>query len=919
VGSIKNFLELQPLKSISMKKIGIALFFALLANFVSAEVAKTINNLVAGTLSTVLTATEKATVTKLKVTGSIDARDFYCMRDEMTVLADVDLMETQIEANSGFGSAAGQIPANAFSTVEGKATLKSFVFPKWAASVGDGAFKNCTGLTSIKLDSCLSLVGKESFTNCAGLSSLTLSDCLSIIKPRAFADCISLTGTLMVPNAVRKIRDGAFNNCSKLIGVVFGSQVDSVGADAFDHCSELKTIRFTSERKTKLSVGTFYNIASGSTIFVPSGMISNYSNDTSWVVGVTTLYEYKARVSSQSALKQTNTSVKFTGSIDFITDAPINSYGFCWSKTSTTPTIMDSLIDNGTTSTLGNYFSIVNTLTPGTLYNIRAFVYDKYGVSYGKLIKYTTPILPVAAGTIVGQATVAQGQSGVTYMVPAITNATSYVWTLPSGATGTSTTNSITVSYSKTAVSGSISVFGRNANGDGAASTLNIVVNPLPKVAGAITGYSVVCQGEKLVSYVVPPIDNATSYVWSIPSGCTGSSTTNTILVNYTSVSVSGNISVHGKNDWGAGDSSTLAVTVHQVPFIEYYDVALTYGSSMTLAPKIQYTDEGTLKYKWTPSTGLDNDTIANPVVTVKSTIQYSLTVTTPYGCTITSTIRVSLKAMDTPAIGIVGIVNGKNRIAWNKPVSPGVESYRIYKETIVSDVYEMIGSVPYDSLSVFVDANSAPDVKSSKYKISVLDKGGVESPMSDAHKTMHLSINKGQNGMWNLIWEPYEGFKPATYNIYRGTSATNLNFLDATSGSSTQYSDLEAPATDVYYQLEVISPNLVSPTRVSTMLRSVMATYNSSRSNVVAGMANGLAEPTTTVRLYPNPVKDVLNIEMEGGTTFEISNLTGQVVFKSDLRESTVVNASSFQSGLYVVKIKVGSGFEFRKVMKVD
>jgi len=916
VGSSKSIFELQHLKSIPMKKIGIALFLALLANFVSAEVTKTVNNLVAGTLSTVLTAAEKTSVTKLTVTGNIDVRDFHCMRDEMTVLADVDLKETQIVANTALGSVAGQIPTYAFSTGAGKATLKSFIFPKWAESVGDFAFKNCTGLSSVVLDSCLYTIGKEAFADCTGLTNLTLSACLNNIMPMAFSGCSSLSGTLFFPNAVQKIRDAAFRNCIKLNAVFFGSQVDSIGAEAFDHCSELKTIRFTSESKTKLSIYTFYYIASGSIIYVPNGTLSNYSNDTSWQ-GNTNLYEYKARVSSQSAIKQSSTSVKFTGSIDFIADKPIVSYGFCWSKTSTTPTFMDSLIDNGTTSTLGNFFSIVTTLTPGTAYNIRAFVYDEYGVSYGKLIKYTTPIMPSAAGAIMGKDSVSQGQSGVTYSVPAITNATSYVWTLPSGASGASTTNVITVSFSKTAVSGIISVFGRNLNGDGAVSTKNIGVNLLPKDAGAIIGYSVVCQGENRVLYMVPAIQEATSYVWTLPSGATGTSATNSILVDYGKTALSGVVSVVGKNNSGLGTASSLAVTVHQLPVIELRDTALTYASTMTMNPVVKYTEGGTLRFKWTPATGLSNDTIANPVVTVLSSMTYSLSITTPSGCTASKDVRIVLKAMDKPVIGIVGIVNSKNRIAWNKPVSQGVASYLIYKETIVSDVYEKIGTVPYDSLSVYVDASSVPDVKSIKYKISILDKSGIESLSSEPHKTMHLSINKGQNNSWNLIWEAYEGFKPSTYNIYRGSSPTSLNFLDATSGSSTQYSDLEAPAGNVYYQLEVISPNLVNPTKAPSPLRSVTATYNSSRSNLVVGFVNSLSETNRSIRVYPNPVKDVMNIEMEGGGGFEILNLTGQVVHRGDLKESTVVNTGSYQPGMYVVKVKVANGFEFRKIIK--
>jgi hypothetical protein len=898
-----------------MKKFSIVLLFALLANFVSAEVVKTVNNLVAGTLSTVLTATEKTTVTKLIVTGKVDFRDFNCMRDEMTVLADVDLFGTSISAYSGGGGSysTGEIPASAFI---GKSSLKSFLFPSYATSIGDAAFRYCSGLTSMKIDSVVSYIGYNAFEECTGLASLTLSDMLRTIKSFAFQGCTALSGTLTLPNPLAKIYDNAFNGCTGLTGVVFGSSIDSLGSQVFGSCTALKTIRFMGTSKVMLSSGTFSNIASGSIIYVPAGCSAMLVNNSSWDTGLTKLYEYRVRVSSQSAIKQSMTTVKLTGSLDYITEFPVLMYGFCWSRTNPMPTISDSLINIGTSTTVGNFFSNVSTLTAGVFYYIRAFALDQFGAAYGKQISYNTPAMPATAGTIAGKSSVSQGQNNVTYTVPTISNATTYVWSLPTGATGTSTTNSITVSFAKTATSGTISVFGRNANGDGVASALYVTVNATPKSAGVISGSTVLCQGEKQVSYTVPPIEDATTYVWRLPSGCTGSSTTNTILVNYTYVSVSGTISVYGKNDWGTGDSSMLEVTVHQLPSVELDEVVLAYGSTLTLTPRLVYSEGSTLKYKWTPATGLSNDSILNPVVMATGTVWYTLTVTTPYGCTTSRDFRVSLKAMDKPVIGIVGIVNGKNRIAWNKPVSQGIASYLIYKETVSTDVYEKIGTVPYDSLSVFVDASSVPDVKSSKYKISVLDKGGMESPQSDAHKTMHLSINKGQNSTWNLIWEPYEGFKPSTYNIYRGTSPTSLNFLDATSASSTQYTDLEAPAGNVYYQLEVISPNLVSPSKVSP-LRSVTATYNSSRSNVAAGILNGLDETTTALRMYPNPVNDVLNIEAEGASQVTMMDLTGQVLYSGEMNSSTVLNTSTFKPGMYVVKVKVGKGYVYKKVLK--
>ncbi|MCX6269880.1 MAG: ice-binding family protein [Bacteroidetes bacterium] len=90
---------------------------------------------------------------------------------------------------------------------------------------------------------------------------------------------------------------------------------------------------------------------------------------------------------------------------------------------------------------------------------------------------------PLSTGTITGNTTVCLGQTGVGYSVPLITNATGYIWTLPSGATIISgnNTNSIIVSFSEIASSGNITVKGSNSCGTGTVSAdYSVTVNPLP-------------------------------------------------------------------------------------------------------------------------------------------------------------------------------------------------------------------------------------------------------------------------------------------------------------------------------------------------------------------------------------------------------------------------------------------------------
>ncbi|MBI5219599.1 MAG: T9SS type A sorting domain-containing protein [Bacteroidia bacterium] len=103
----------------------------------------------------------------------------------------------------------------------------------------------------------------------------------------------------------------------------------------------------------------------------------------------------------------------------------------------------------------------------------------------GTILKTTTggvSLFPANAGTISGLTSVCQGRDSVTYTVSPIINATSHIWSLPYGASGSSSTNSITVNYDSSAVSGNISVMGHNNYGDGSASILVITVNPHPTI-----------------------------------------------------------------------------------------------------------------------------------------------------------------------------------------------------------------------------------------------------------------------------------------------------------------------------------------------------------------------------------------------------------------------------------------------------
>ena len=70
-------------------------------------------------------------------------------------------------------------------------------------------------------------------------------------------------------------------------------------------------------------------------------------------------------------------------------------------------------------------------------------------------------------------------------------------------------------------------------------------------------------------------------------------------------------------------------------------------------------------------------------------------------------------------------------------------------------------------------------------------------------------------------------------------------------------------------------------------------------------------------ILLYPNPVLNVLNVEIEGSsekTCFEILNSMGQAVYKSSLVDKTVVDLSK---GFYLIKFETGESVLMRKFVK--
>ena len=108
-------------------------------------------------------------------------------------------------------------------------------------SIGDFAFSDCSGLTSVTIPNSVTSIGYRAFCKCSGLTSVVIPNSVTSIGEYAFEGCSGLT-SVTIPNSVTSIGDWAFYSCSGLTSVSIGNSVTSIGEHAFSDCSGLTSV-----------------------------------------------------------------------------------------------------------------------------------------------------------------------------------------------------------------------------------------------------------------------------------------------------------------------------------------------------------------------------------------------------------------------------------------------------------------------------------------------------------------------------------------------------------------------------------------------------------------------------------------------------------------------------------------------------
>ena len=185
---------------------------------------KTVHVATAGTLNSYISESEKESLIRLKITGTLNTSDYDFIRN-MPALESVDI--AQITNTTTYGIFFSKSP-----------NIKQVILPMNLKVIHDYTFDQ-SKITSIEIPASVTDIKASAFSSCYELSgNLILPEGLQSIGNSAFSGCFKLSGNLIIPNSVTILGNGAFDTCYGFEGkLTLGTGITTIPNKCFRNCS----------------------------------------------------------------------------------------------------------------------------------------------------------------------------------------------------------------------------------------------------------------------------------------------------------------------------------------------------------------------------------------------------------------------------------------------------------------------------------------------------------------------------------------------------------------------------------------------------------------------------------------------------------------------------------------------------------
>ena len=600
-----------------------------------------------------------------------------------------------------------------------------------------------------------------------------------------------------------------------------------------------------------------------------------------------TINENCCNMTVTGVITNTTCAAISNGSVNISMNNGTSPFTFLWSN-------------GATTEDLANRAAGTYTVTVTDFYGCTA--------SYTATISNGTGGAPATPSVINGAYGACRNSTGNVFWTPEVPGATSYQWTLPVGATGTSTTNSITLSFNSGYSSGNLSVRAVGPCGTSASISRTIyALTSAPAAPTSITGSTADVCPNTSQTYTCATVAAATSYQWTAPTNATivSGQGTQTVTISFAAnFGTSGVVSVRSQNC--AGTSTTArTLTVYNVP-----------GTPGTITGQTTNVCPGSvLSYAITAVPGASSYLWTAPANTTITSGQGTASITLTAGSNFISG-TLSVRAVSTcgqSAVRSLGVSKnpaalstmtgqttnlcGGGQFTYSVTAANGIMSYNWSVPTGCSIVFNNGNQILLNVPSTFTTGTLSVTALNSCGGSTIRSASLTRLPSTPASITGPASVCPNQTGV--AFSTPAQGTNTFTWAVPTGST------IASGQGTTAMTSNWGTVAGNVTVKANNACGSSGTRTKAVTLATCIDENPND-------------ASRASVVEVYPNPSNGQFTVRSENAGEYFLMNSVGQVVsvIKLNASNSFRYEVTGLSTGVYFLSGASGKQVTSEKIV---